>query len=53
MDKNEQMRVALEELIISKAQEMKVKHTSPEEIEALTELVKAVNQIPRTMQALD
>jgi len=52
MEKKEMVEV-LEDFIIHKASVMKNKITSPEEIVALAELVKAVNQSPRTIEAFD
>ncbi len=52
MEENKMVE-ALESLIIYKAKQMQTNGTSPEEIEALAELVKAVNQTPRTLKAFD
>lgn len=48
MNKSNEMVEAIEDFIIRK---MKHSITSPEEIRALAELVKALNQTPRTLRA--
>lgn len=52
MDKTEEMVTKLEEFIITKVESFD-ENTSPEEVVALAELVKAVNQTPRTIKLLD
>ena len=47
------MKSSLEELIIYLTEEMKRKGTSSDEVKALTELVKVVNQIPRAIEIFD
>lgn len=55
MDQTYDMVEVLEDFIIHRVSEMKSneKLTSPEEITALAELVKAVNQSPRTIKLLE
>lgn len=55
MDQSNNMVEVLEDFIIHRVSEMKSnkKFTSPEEIAALAELVKVVNQSLRTIKALD
>ena len=52
MSKTNEMVEALESFIIKKVNSFN-EQTSPAEIEALTELVKALNQTPRTLMAFD
>lgn len=49
---SEAMVEALESFIIKKVNSFN-EQTSPAEIEVLTELVKAVNQIPRLLEVFD
>lgn len=51
MEENKMVN-ALEKFVIHKVTQMQKSNASPEELEALAELVKAVNQSPRTIQAL-
>ncbi len=55
LDRTNNMIKVLEDLIICKVSEMKSnkRFTSPEELVALAELVKAVNESPRTIEAFD
>jgi len=53
LSKTNEMVEALEDLIICKAKQMQTNKTSPDEVVALSELVKAVNQTPRTLKMFD
>lgn len=53
MDRTNEMVEVLEDFIIHKVKQMKDSFTSPEEITALSELVKALNQTPRTLEAFE
>ena len=52
VEQTDYMVTKLEGFIITKVETFD-ENTSPEEVVALAELVKAVNQVPRTMKALD
>ncbi|AMW98415.1 hypothetical protein [Rummeliibacillus stabekisii] len=53
LSETDEMIEALETLVINKAKSMQDEVTSPDEIAALTELVKVVNQTPRTLKAIN
>lgn len=52
MGKQNEMVEALESFVIKKVESFD-EQTSPEEIVALAELVKAINQTPRTLEVFD
>lgn len=51
MSKTNEMVEALESFVIQKVESFG-EHTSPEEVAALAELVKAINSTPRTLDCL-